>query len=148
MRDRSAAVAAQLQAQAATQSTPLLQAASTRANMAHFAELIDGIVARVIVVSNADTASNGVEDGAIGAAFCHNLLGGEWMQTSYNGNMRKNYAGIGFTYDTARDAFIAPKPYASWVLDEATCRWTAPVAMPSEGGPWAWDEDTESWVAV
>ena len=116
--------------------------------MAHFAELIDGIVARVIVVSNADTASNGVEDGAIGAAFCHNLLGGEWVQTSYNGNMRKNYAGIGYTYDTARDAFIAPQPYASWVLDEATCRCTAPVAMPSAGGPWAWDEDTESWVAV
>ena len=116
--------------------------------MAHFAELIDGIVARVIVVSNADTASNGVEDGAIGAAFCTNLLGGEWMQTSYNGNIRKNYAGIGYTYDAVRDAFIAPKPYASWVLDEATCRWVAPVAMPNAGGPWTWDEDTESWVAV
>ena len=126
--------------------------------MAHFAELIDGIVARVIVVSNADTASNGVEDGAIGAAFCANLLGGEWVQTSYNTlggvnsaggtALRFNYAGIGYTYDTARDAFIAPKPFASWVLDEATCRWGAPVAMPSEDGPWAWDEDTESWVAV
>ena len=116
--------------------------------MAHFAELINGIVARVIVVSNADTASNGVEDETIGAAFCHNLLGGAWVQTSYNGNMRKNYAGIGYTYDTARDAFIAPQPFASWVLVEATCRWEAPVAMPSEGGPWAWDEDTESWVAV
>ena len=61
---------------------------------------------------------------------------------------RKNYAGIGYTYDAVRDAFIAPQPYASWVLDEATCRWGAPVAMPSAGGPWAWDEDTESWVAV
>ena len=69
-------------------------------------------------------------------------------RTSYNNNLRYNYAGIGFTYDTVRDAFIAPKPYASWVLDEATCRWEAPVAMPSAGGPWAWDEDTESWVAV
>ena len=116
-----------------------------RYSMAHFAELINGIVARVIVVSNADTASNGVEDGAIGAAFCANLLGGEWVQTSYNGNIRKNYAGIGFTYDTARDAFIAPKPFASWVLDEATCRWGAPVAMPSEG-LWMWDEATLSWV--
>ena len=116
--------------------------------MAHFAELINGIVARVIVVSNADMEINGVEQEAIGAAFCHNLLGGEWVQTSYNGNMRKNYAGIGYTYDTARDAFIAPQPFASWVLDEATCRWTAPVAMPSGGGPWTWDEDTESWVAV
>ena len=61
---------------------------------------------------------------------------------------RKNYAGIGYAYDTVRDAFIAPKPWASWVLDEATCWWSAPVAMPSTGGPWAWDEDTESWVAV
>ena len=116
--------------------------------MAHFAEIIGDIVARVIVVNNADTAEGGVEDGAIGAAFCTNLLGGEWVQTSYNGNIRKNYAGIGYTYDTARDAFIAPQPFASWVLDEATCRWTAPVPMPDEGGPWQWDEDTESWVAV
>ena len=115
--------------------------------MAHFAELINGIVARVIVVSNADTASNGVEDGAIGAAFCHNLFGGEWVQTSYNNNIRFNYAGIGYTYDTARDAFIAPQPFASWVLDEAVCRWVAPWAMPSEG-LWAWDEATVSWVAV
>ena len=126
--------------------------------MAHFAEIVNGIVARVIVVSNADTASNGVEDGAIGAAFCANLLGGEWVQTSYNTSggvhsgdgipYRKNYAGIGFAYDTGRDAFIAPQPWASWVLDEATCLWVAPVARPSEGGPWSWDEDTESWVAV
>ena len=116
--------------------------------MAHFAEIIDGIVARVIVVNNADTAEGGVEDGAIGAAFCHALLGGTWVQTSYNNNFRKNYAGIGYSYDTARDAFIAPQPFASWALVEATCRWGAPVAMPSAGGPWAWDEDTESWVAV
>ena len=115
--------------------------------MAHFAEIIDGIVARVIVVDNADTAQGGVEDGAIGAAFCHNLLGGEWVQTSYNNNIRKNYAGIGYTYDAARNAFIAPKPFASWVLDEATCRWSAPVAMPS-GGMWMWAEATVSWVAV
>ena len=125
--------------------------------MAHFAELINGIVARVIVVSNADTASNGVEDGAIGAAFCHNLLGGEWVQPSYNTYggvnsaggtaLRYNYAGIGFAYDTARDAFIAPQPYPSWVLDEATCKWEAPVAKPSEG-LWMWNEATVSWVAV
>ena len=116
--------------------------------MAHYAEIVDGLVVRVTVVNNAVINVNGIEDGAIGAAFCANLLGGEWVQTSYNGNMRFNYAGIGYTYDTVRDAFIAPQPYASWVLDEATCRWGAPVAMPSEGGPWAWDEDTESWVAV
>ena len=115
--------------------------------MAHFAEIVNDIVARVIVVSDADTASNGVEDGAIGAAFCHNLLGGEWVQTSYNGNIRKNYAGIGCTYDKARDAFIAPKPFASWVLDEATCRWGAPVPYPATG-EWRWDEATLSWVEV
>jgi len=137
---------------------PLSAAAHTRHNMAHFAEIVDGIVARVIVISNADTASNGVEDEAIGAAFCHNLLGGEWVQTSYNtlGGVhnsggtpyRKNYAGRGYAYDTVRDAFIVPKPFASWVLDEATCLWTAPVPMPSEGRPWRWDEATLSWVAL
>ena len=68
-------------------------------------------------------------------------------RTSYNNNIRYNYAGIGYTYDAVRDAFIAPKPFASWVLDEATCRWSAPVAMPSEG-LWMWDEATVSWVAV
>ena len=124
--------------------------------MAHFAEIVDGIVLRVVVVNNADTASNGIEDSAIGASFCHNVLGGEWVQTSYNTSggvhngggtpLRKNYAGIGYTYDTVRDAFIAPKPYPSWVLDEATCLWGAPVAYPSAGGPWRWDEATVSWV--
>ena len=78
--------------------------------MAHFALIKNGIVAQVIVINNADTQSNGIEDEAIGAAFCHHLLGGEWVQTSYNGNMRKNDAGIGDTYDSARDAFIAPQP--------------------------------------
>ena len=125
--------------------------------MAHFAELVNGFVARVIVVSNGDTASNGVEDGAIGAAFCANLLGGEWVQTSYNTlggvhngggtPLRKNYAGIGYAYDTVRNAFIAPKPYPSWVLDEATCLWGAPVPRPATG-QWQWDEATLSWVEV
>ena len=114
--------------------------------MAHYAEIVDGLVVRVTVVNNAVITVNGIEDGAIGAAFCHNLLGGEWVQTSYNNNIRYNYAGIGYTYDTARDAFIAPQPYPSWVLDEATCRWEPPVARPSEGGPWTWDEATLSWV--
>ena len=126
--------------------------------MAHFTEIIDAIVARVIVINNADMMVDGERNEAKGAALCNSLLGGTWVQTSYNTHggvnsdgriaLRFNYAGIGYTYDTARDAFIAPQPYASWVLDEATCRWTAPVAMPSAGGPWAWDESTESWVAV
>ena len=126
--------------------------------MAHFAQIINGIVAQVIVVSDADTAQGGVEDGAIGAAFCTALLGGTWIQTSYNTHggvnsaggiaLRFNYAGIGYTYDTARDAFIAPQPFASWLLDESTCRWAAPVPMPAEGGPWQWDEATLSWGAA
>ena len=126
--------------------------------MAHYAEIVDGLVVRVTVVNNAVITVDGIEDGAIGAAFCANLLGGEWMQTSYNTYggvhnsggtpLRYNYAGIGYTYDTVRDAFIAPKPFASWVLDESTCRWEAPVPMPAEGGPWQWDEATLSWVAV
>ena len=118
--------------------------------MANFAQVTGGVVTWVIVVADAD-CSNGVlpEADITGSAFIQSLgLSGVWMLTDINDIQRKNYAGIGYTYDTARDAFIAPKPYASWVLDEATCRWGAPVAMPSEGGPWAWDEDTESWVAV
>ena len=115
--------------------------------MAHFAELVNGIVARVVEVNNADTASNGVEDGAIGAAFCAALLGGTWVQTSYNNNIRFNYAGIGYSYDAGRDAFIAPKPFASWVLNEATCCWVAPVPYPATG-EWRWDEATLSWVEV
>lgn len=106
--------------------------------MAHFAQIdSSNIVQRVIVVPDSEEAN--------GAAWCANLLGGSWVQTSYNGRIRKNYAGIGFTYDAIRDAFIPPKPYPSWVLNEATCRWDAPVPMPP-GGPWVWDESTESWI--
>ena len=117
--------------------------------MAHFAKLGPGnVVEQVIVVDNRDTAdANGVEKEYIGAAFCEKLFGGTWKQTSYNGNKRKNYAGIGYTYDEQRDAFIPPKTYASWVLDEATCNWKAPVDMPTDGQMYSWDEATTSWVA-
>ena len=118
--------------------------------MANFAQVTGGVVTWVIVVADAD-CSNGVlpEADITGGAFIQSLgLAGVWMLTDINDIQRKNYAGIGYTYDAVRDAFIAPKPYASWVLDEATCRWGAPVAMPSEGGPWAWDEATLSWIAV
>ena len=123
--------------------------------MGHYAFLnADSVVTEVI------TGINETEliEGLLPETWYGNFRGQVCKRTSYNtyGGVhngggtayRKNYAGIGYTYDTARDAFIAPKPYASWVLDEATCRWTAPVAMPSAGGPWAWDEGTESWVAV
>jgi hypothetical protein len=106
--------------------------------MAHFAEIdADNIVQRVIVVPD--------EHEADGAAWCANLLGGTWIQTSYNATIRKNYAGIGYSYDAVRDAFIAPRPYRSWILNESTCRWEAPTPMPS-GGPWYWDEDTGEWM--
>ena len=115
--------------------------------MAHFAELGENnVVLRVIVVDNKDTSDeNGVEVETIGADFCRNLLGGTWRQTSYNANFRKNYAGIGFTYDSERDAFIPPRPYASWVLNEDTCCWQPPVAMPTDGNQYTWNEDTLSW---
>ena len=115
--------------------------------MAHFAKIENGIVTQVIVVANADTSNaDGVEKEYIGAAFCERLFGGEWKQTSYNGNIRKNYAGIGYTFDEQRNAFIAPKPYPSWTLVEETCKWTAPVLHPTDGKMYSWDEPTLSWV--
>ena len=121
--------------------------------MAHFAKIEDGVVTQVIVVDNKDCAdASGVEKEYIGAAFCERLLGGTWKQTSYNGSIRKNYAGVGYTFDAARDAFIPPKPYNSWLLNEDTCLWDAPVAMPEDAGTgeppkrYAWDEATTSWV--
>jgi len=118
--------------------------------MAHFAELdVNNVVLRVIVVDNKDTAdANGVEKEHIGAAFCERLFGGNWKQTSYNGNMRKNYAGIGYTYQADIDAFVPPKPYASWVLNNDTAQWEAPVSMPTDGKRYSWDEQTLSWDEV
>ena len=120
--------------------------------MAHFAQLDDNnVVLQVIVVHNNDCKDeNGNESEAVGVAFCKSLLGEttRWKQTSYNGNMRKNYAGIGYQYDPIRDAFIPPKPFASWVLDEATCRWEAPVPYPQDGKRYQWDEATTSWVEL
>ena len=122
--------------------------------MAHFCRLDENnVVTQVIVVGNKDTAdAAGVEKEYIGAAFCERLFGGTWKQTSYNGNIRKNYAGIGYTFDAGRDAFIPPKPYNSWVLVEETCQWKAPVDMPADAGTgeppkrYTWDEATTSWV--
>jgi hypothetical protein len=115
--------------------------------MAHFAEIgEDNIVLRVIVVSNDDCKdAEGDESEAVGAEFCRNLLGGTWKQTSYNGNIRARYAGVGYTYNSALDAYIAPKPYPSWTLNEETTAWEAPVARPAEG-MYSWDEEEQEWV--
>ena len=118
--------------------------------MAHFAQLDENnVVLQVIVVNNNDCLDgNGNESEAVGVAFCQSLLGGNWKQTSYNGTMRKNYAGIGFIYDSTRDAFIPPKPYASWSLDEQTCLWNSPTPMPTDDRQYRWDEPTTSWVEI
>jgi hypothetical protein len=117
--------------------------------MSHFAKLDENnVVTQVVVVANKDTAdASGVEKEHIGAAYLESVLGGTWKQTSYHGNIRKNYAGIGYTYDADIDAFVAPQPYPSWVLDE-NAQWQAPVPMPDDGKMYSWDEATLSWVEV
>ena len=117
--------------------------------MAHFAQLNEqNIVTQVIVVANEELLDSGIESEAKGIAFCQSLFGGEWKQTSYNGNIRKNYAGIGYTYDAQRNAFIAPQPFPSWTLVEDTCKWTTQVAMPTDGKRYSWDEATLAWIEV
>lgn len=117
--------------------------------MAHFAKLDENnIVLEVNVVSNDVLDSSREEESGI--EFLTEWSGGyiNWKQTSYNGNIRKNYAGIGYTYDEARDAFIPPKPFDSWILNEETCLWEAPSPMPNDGKIYDWDESTQSWVEV
>ena len=118
--------------------------------MAHFAELgQNNVVLRVIVVDNRDTSTpDGTEVEPIGVAFCQRLFGGNWVKTSYNGNIRKNYAGIGYTYDSGIDAFIPPKPFPSWVLNQTTAQWEAPVAMPTDGKRYSWNEQTQQWEEI
>ena len=116
--------------------------------MAHFAELgEDNIVLRVIVVHDNDCKDeNGNESEAVGAEFCRNLLGGTWKQTSYNATFRARYAGIGYTYDSGRNAFIAPKPFPSWVLNETTTNWDSPIPYPSDEKMYDWNEADQVWV--
>ena len=111
--------------------------------MAHFAQIENGTVVNVIVVHNNELLVDGIEVESKGAEFCHNLLGGVWKQTSYNHNIRKQYAGIGYTYDAVADVFIAPKPFASWSLDSNN-DWQAPTPKPE--GSFYWDEETLAWV--
>jgi hypothetical protein len=112
--------------------------------MAHFAQVENGIVMQVIVADQ-----DVIDSGAFGSG---------WVQTSYNTQggqhrlggtpFRKNYAGIGYTYDAQRDAFIPPKPYASWTLNEDTCLWQPPTLMPIDGKMYGWDEATLSWIEI
>lgn len=112
--------------------------------MAHFAKVVDGFVTQVIV-AEPEFFQTFVDSSP-----------GEWIQTSYNTHggvhanggtpLRKNYAGIGFSYDRTRDAFIPPKPFASWILDDDTCLWNAPVAMPTDGKVYTWDESQQNWM--
>ena len=114
--------------------------------MAHYAKVSDGLVTQVIV-AEAEFFDTFVDSSP-----------GEWVQTSYNTHggvhsdggvaLRKNYAGVGFTYDSTRDAFIPPQPYASWLLNEDTCQWDSPIAYPTDDLMYSWDEDTTSWVEV
>lgn len=118
--------------------------------MAHFAQLDDNnIVTQVIVVANDELLLDGVESEIKGILFCKSLFGEDtkWKQTSYNGNIRKNYAGIGYTYDASNDYFYAPQPYPSWTLD-TDARWQPPVAMPTDGKMYTWNEATLSWDEV
>lgn len=118
--------------------------------MAHFAELdSNNVVLRVVTVNNRVLLDDdGYEQESLGITHLQNLFGGTWKQASYNGTTRKNYPAVGFSFDSTRDAFIAPQPYTSWTLNETTCRWEAPSAMPDDGNSYEWDEDTTSWVVV
>jgi hypothetical protein len=115
--------------------------------MAHFAKIDDNnTVLEVVVVSNdvATTEQAGID--FLNSLYPNNNL--RWVQTSYNGNFRKNFAGIGSTYDADKDAFIHRQPYPSWVLNETTCRWEAPVAYPTDGNSYDWNETNQTWDLI
>lgn len=107
--------------------------------MSHWAEIDDSNIVLRVLVGNNNEADEG-------EAFM-NSLGGKWVKTSYNGNIRKNFAGIGYTYREDIDAFVAPQPYPSWTLDE-NAKWVAPVAYPTDGLMYEWDETNKDWKAT
>jgi hypothetical protein len=121
-------------------------------DVAHFAKITEtNIVTQVVVVNNNDVgnldfpASEPLGQNFLAIFYGDNSV---WRQTSYNGNFRKNFAGIGYFYDEKRDAFIAPQPFGGWVLNADTCRWEPPTPYPSDGNVYTWDETTQSWVQV
>ena len=119
--------------------------------MIHFAQI--GLNNKVIAVNCVDESvildAEGIEREELGVEFLRNLTGWAiWKQTSYNQNFRKNFAGVGYIYDEDRDAFIAPQPYKSWILDEETCRWQSPVDKPTDGKPYDWNEEEQTWEVI
>jgi hypothetical protein len=120
--------------------------------MAYFAQIDDNnIVIQVIRVNDSDCQnSDGFEDENVGIDFCKSLIGQEtnWKQTSYNAKIRKHYAGIGYIYDEENDVFYAPQPYASWILNETTFIWEAPIAVPTDNKIYEWNEANEEWDEV
>ena len=120
--------------------------------MANFAQLDGAYTVTEVIVVNNETINNlpFPESEPVGVAFCQSLFGADtiWKQTSYNANFRKNYAGIGYSYDPVLDAFIPPQPYPSWLLNTSTCRWEALTPYPTDGQMYAWDEATLSWVLM
>jgi hypothetical protein len=121
----------------------------TKFSMAYFALINElNVVENVIYVDNSFCLNDdGQEVEEIGISYCNTLLPGIWKQTSYNKTIRKNYAGIGYMYDSERDAFIQPCPYNSWVLDEDACTWICPTPRPSDG-LWEWNEDLKNWIEI
>jgi len=117
--------------------------------MAHFAELDENnTVLQVIVVHNNELLDGETESEAKGVEFCSTLFGHtNWVQTSYNNNIRKQFAGTGYTYDSDSDVFVAPQPYPSWSLDDNS-DWQAPTPMPEDDNMYSWNEDTQSWDLV
>jgi len=105
--------------------------------MSHFAKIDSNNIVQEVIVAEQDF----INSGAVGDSFL-------WIQTSYNKNFRKNFAGIGYTYDKTRDAFIPPQPYPSWILNEDTCLWECPVAYPDDGNVYNWNEETQTWDEV
>lgn len=118
--------------------------------MAHFAELDENNkVLRVVAVHNIMLQDgDNVEREELGIEFVRSMLGGTWVQTSYNGSFRKNFAGVGFTYDTGKDAFIPQKPHSSWRLNDDTCMWEPPTPMPDDNKLYLWNENTLSWDVI
>jgi len=119
--------------------------------MAHFARVNnENIVEQVLVVNNAVLLkADGIESELKGKQFLNATFGNaKWVQTSYNGTTRKNYAGIGFTYDLERDAFISPQPFNSWLLNEETCRWESPIECPTDDKMYSWNEEKLNWIEI